>query len=68
MVVLYSTHCPMCNALAQRLNEAKIEYQVETDIDVIQELGFTTVPMLKVDDRILTYREAIAYINSLTDK
>ena len=58
----------MCNALAQRLNEAKIEYQVETDIEVIQNLGFTTVPMLKVNDQILSYREAIAYIDSLTDK
>ena len=62
-IVLYSTGCTMCRALKQRLDEAKIEYQVEDDIDKMMSLGFTTVPMLQVDDKILTYKEAISYIN-----
>lgn len=67
MVILYSTHCPMCNVLKQKLDEKHIGYQLETDIDKMQELGFTTAPMLQVDEKIMSFREALSYINSLSE-
>lgn len=67
MMILYSTNCPMCNVLKQKLDEKHIGYQLETDIDKMQELGFTAAPMLQVDKKIMSFREALSYINSLSE-
>lgn len=65
MVVLYTNHCPLCNMLKDLLINKNIEYIEETDVNKMIELGLANSPMprLGVDDSILTYKEALKWIN-----
>jgi len=66
MLVLYSTeNCPMCKMLKQRLDSAKIEYEVCMDMDKMVELDITHVPVLGVDGLLMNMPAAIGYINSI---
>ncbi len=61
-VILYSNHCPQCNALSQMLNNANIEYEEINDEKIMREKGFMSVPMLEVDKTILNFAKAIKWI------
>lgn len=67
MVVLYTNHCPLCDALKDMLNKNKIQFTEETDVETMIKLGLADKPMprLRVPDRsnILTYKEAIEWLN-----
>lgn len=62
MIILYSTGCPKCKILKQKLDEQNIEYTICNDVELMKEKGFTTVPMLEIDGKIYSYIEAINYI------
>lgn len=64
MVKVYSTHCPQCNALEMKLKKAGIEYEICDDVDVMNELGFKTAPMLETDEGILAFTDAVKWVNS----
>lgn len=67
MVVLYTNHCPLCNNLKDLLDANHIEYEEETDIEkmINMGLGNSHMPRLGVpgESKILTYKEAIQWIN-----
>lgn len=63
-VVLYTTHCPKCEVLKKKLDNADIEYQIEEDVDVMTDKGFLSAPMLEVDDKIMDFSEAVKWVNS----
>lgn len=62
-VVLYSTSCPRCSVLEKKLSMAKIEYDIVNDADLMVEKGFTSVPMLEADGKVMDFREAIEWVN-----
>lgn len=62
MIILYSTGCPKCKILKQKLDEQNIEYTICSDVELMKEKGFTTVPMLEIDGKIYSYIEAMNYI------
>lgn len=61
-IVIYSTGCPLCRALKTMLDAKKISYSVESDLEKMKEKGYTSVPVLEVDDKHYNYGEAIALI------
>jgi len=63
MVTLYSTHCPRCRVLESKLTQKNIEFNVITDIDKMESLGIQSVPILEVDDKLLNFTDAIAWVN-----
>lgn len=63
MVTLYSTGCPRCNVLKQKLDNKNIDYDVINDIDIMTEKGFETVPVLEVDGQMMQFKEATDWIN-----
>lgn len=65
MIVLYTTHCPKCKVLESKLKEKGIEYKEETDVSKLVDKGFKTVPVLEVDDKLLTFYDAVKYVNGL---
>lgn len=66
MVILYSTHCPMCMMVEQRLKAKNIPYQEVTDENEIIKLGFQHVPLLKIGDNIYSNtKDILSAINSL---
>ena len=62
-VVLYSTHCPMCMLLEKKLKDKHIEYQEVNDVEEMRSLGFTSVPMLKVNGEIMDFITARQWID-----
>lgn len=64
-IVLYSTHCPKCNVLETKLNNLNVDYKVETDIEIMQEKGFMSAPMLEVEGKIMNFRDAVRWVNEM---
>lgn len=65
MTVLYTNHCPLCNALKEKLDAEHIDYIEETNIETMLSLGIDRTPMLRVDgsDNLLTYKDALKWLN-----
>ena len=62
-ILLFSTGCPMCNVLTSKLDNAGIEYEVTDNMSEILKRGFTTVPVLKVNDMYMGFKEANKWVN-----
>lgn len=66
MIILYSTGCPKCNVLKTKLKQKNIPYEEITNVEEMQRLGITNVPVLKISDtEMLSFVEANQYINKL---
>jgi len=61
-VTLYSTHCPKCRVLENKLKEKNINYEEVNDVTIMQALGFEFIPKLKVNDKIYDFKEAMEWI------
>lgn len=59
MITFYSTGCPRCKMLKQRLDSENIPYTVVNDIQAMQERGIQTVPVLEVAGKFYSFSEAI---------
>lgn len=61
-VLLYTTGCPLCEALEKKFKDADVSYDICDDVDTMMDLGMTHVPMLRVGDKMMDYREAMEWI------
>lgn len=61
-VILYSTDCPKCKILKSKLNDKNIEYSICSDVNIMLVKGFKSVPMLEVNEKTLTYLDAVNWI------
>lgn len=64
-VVLYSTNCPKCIVLEKKLTQKNIEFEVINDVKAIRKLGYLTAPLLEVNGKIMDFKEAVDWINTL---
>lgn len=64
MITLFSTNCPKCKVLEQKLKSANIDFTIQNDMQEIIDAGFATAPVLKVDNQYLDFKQAVDYINS----
>ena len=64
-VIFYSTHCPQCMVLEKKLKSKKIEYEEVNDVNLMIKKGFLTSPLLEVDGKVMTFKEAFAFADSL---
>ena len=64
-VVLYSTHCPKCNVLTQKLNSKSIQFEEINDVETMQSIGIKTVPMLEVDGVLMDFGKAAQWVNNI---
>lgn len=62
-VILYSTGCPKCRVLKTKLDKKNINYIENNDVEEMLELGFDLLPVLKVDNDIMSFTEANDWIN-----
>lgn len=64
MITFYHTDgCPKCKILEKALLDKGIEFKSETDVNLMSEKGFVSVPMLEIDGKLLTFSQSIKYIN-----
>lgn len=64
-IVLYTTHCPKCKVLEQKLKDKKVEYSICEDIDKMARLGIESVPVLGINEDLIDFGRAIRWVNSL---
>lgn len=62
--ILYSIGCPKCNVLKRKLHDNGVQYTEITAENEIRSEGITEVPVLKVDGRLLTFSEAIKWLET----
>ena len=64
-MILYSTGCPRCSVLIQKLNKKNIVYTIESDMQKITEKGIKSVPILELDNgEMLPFAAANTWINN----
>lgn len=63
-VILFSTHCPKCMVLQKKLQAANIGYDENFNVDEMLEMGIRQAPVLKVDDELLDFSQAVAWLAS----
>lgn len=61
--ILYSTGCPKCEVLKKKLAEKGIQYTENNSVGEMLKLGIEAIPVLKVNDRLLDFKEAIDWVN-----
>lgn len=66
-IILYSTGCPKCKILETKLQNKGIYYTKNTSLNEMARLGFTNVPMLKINDSYLEFGEAVKWVNRQGD-
>ena len=67
MIVLYSNHCSCCEVLKARLDEAGIDYTVDSDTAEMLAQGITHLLMLCVDGMMMNHPAALAWLNERTN-
>ena len=61
-ITLYTTRCPKCAIIKQRLDSAGVQYNTVDNTDAMAAIGIKSVPMLRVDSKMLTFSEAIQWL------
>lgn len=67
MITLYSTGCPKCVILEKKMSQKHLEYETVSDVDLMQEKGFTSLPMLDVDGNVYDFKEALSIIDNMEE-
>ena len=62
-VVLYTTGCPRCTVLKNKLNEKSISYETVESIDEMTALGIMQVPVLGINGKLHDFTEAVQWVN-----
>lgn len=62
MVILYSTGCPKCTVLSRKLEQKNVKYEVCSNIDIMKEKGFMSLPILEVDGETMDFQTAIKWV------
>ena len=64
-VILYSTHCPRCGVLQKKLTEKNVQYAENNSVDDMTALGIMEVPVLSVDGELMSFAEAVSWVNNI---
>lgn len=62
-IILYTIDCPRCLVLERKLNDKHISYEVCKDREIMEQKGFSMLPILSVNGRYLDFGEAVKWIN-----
>ena len=66
MITFYSTNCPKCKVLATKLDQAGVQYNINTDVKTMLSKGIKAAPALEMDNgTILDFSKALAWVRGL---
>lgn len=66
-IILYSTGCPKCKVLKKKLEDKNVDYTENNDIEKMTELGIMQVPILSVNNELMSFTQAVEWINRKDD-
>lgn len=61
-IILYSTHCPQCEILEDKLQTKNIQYTEVTDISLMLNKGIKNVPVLEVNGKMMDFLKACEWV------
>lgn len=65
MIKLYSNvGCPKCEFIKEKMDSLGLDYESTTDVNEARKLGFLTVPLLEVDNKVMTFPDAVKWLNN----
>lgn len=65
MITLYSTNCPKCKVLEQKMKQCEIPFSIQYDIQPLIKMGFLEAPILKINDNeYLNFSDAIKWLKN----
>ena len=62
MITLYSTGCPNCRLLKEKLDRFGKQYETVTDTSIMKEKDIYIVPALEIDGEIYSFKEALKLV------
>ena len=66
MIVYSNSSCPKCKVLKMKMDKANLTYDVNENVEEMQELGIKSLPYLQLDDgTLLNFGEAVKHIKTL---
>ena len=69
MITLFTTHCPQCNVLEKKLREKNIDFKLVDNEEEVEKVAIEnkiwTTPLLKVDDKVMNFSDAISWLRSM---
>lgn len=69
MIVYSNSSCPKCKVLKMKMDKANLTYDVNENIEEMQELGIKSLPYLQLEDgTLLDFGEAVKYIKTLEEQ
>lgn len=63
-IILYSTGCPKCKILKQKLDSKAIPYTENNSVEEMLRLDILQVPVLSVDGKLLPFGKANEWLNN----
>lgn len=63
-IILYSTGCPRCDVLSDKLDAKSISYSINNSVEEMTELGISDVPVLSVNGQLMKFKEAVDWVNN----
>jgi glutaredoxin len=63
-IILFTTGCPKCRVLEAKLKQKGIKYEEVTDMNVMTERRFLTVPVLEVNGTTMNFTQAVEWANN----
>ena len=67
-LILYSTDCPKCKVLKQKLNDKNIDFNEVNDVEEMAKKGIEKVPVLGLGDKLMSFVEANQWVNDQPSK
>ena len=69
MIVYSNSSCPKCKVLKMKMDKANLAYDVNENVEEMQELGIKSLPYLQLDDgTLLNFGEAVKHIKTLEEQ
>lgn len=62
-IILYSTGCPRCNVLKNKLADKAVTYEENNSVSEMTVLGITDVPILSINGRFYDFKSAVEWVN-----
>jgi glutaredoxin len=63
-VILYSNHCPKCEMMKKMLDMKNISYDIFDNEDEMIKMGFSSMPMISIDGKIMDFSDGISWVKN----
>lgn len=64
MITIYtSPTCGKCKVLKAKMEQKGLAYEECQDVPTMEKLGISSLPMLDVDGSLMTFEEAVKFVN-----